>query len=82
MENMERIVGIDIGGTNFRIGTVSRDGVLSDFRKVPVRSVFHSSDAMKDLADYLKEYCDKAGLQIELLESAKKARLHLVARKI
>ena len=69
MENMERIVGIDIGGTNFRIGTVSRDGVLSDFRKVPVRSVFHSSDAMKDLADYLKEYCDKAAKEAAAIKA-------------
>lgn len=60
METKEKIVGIDIGGTNFRIGTVSRDGDLSDFKKVPVGSVFCSNDAMKDLAGYLKEYCEKA----------------------
>ena len=31
---MDYVIGIDIGGTNFRIGTVSEDGQLMNFEKV------------------------------------------------
>ena len=55
MENS--VIGIDIGGTHFRIGTVGEDGGVSDFRKLPVRQVFCTSDPMQDLCDYLTSYC-------------------------
>ena len=51
------IIGIDIGGTNFRIGLVSEDGTVSDFRKVSVKEVFSSPDPLKDLISYLRSYC-------------------------
>ena len=51
------IIGVDIGGTHFRIGTVGEDGVVSDFRKIPVKQVFCSNDPMQDLCDYLTSYC-------------------------
>ncbi len=57
------IVGIDIGGTNFRIGTVDDRGNVSDFRKVPAKQVFTSRDPLGDLSDYLKGYC--AGKHVE-----------------
>ena len=50
------IIGIDIGGTNFRIGMVGEDGAVSDFRKVPVEQVFTSDDPLGDLGGYLKAY--------------------------
>lgn len=49
------IVGIDIGGTNFRIGAVGKEGETLLFRKVPVGNVIHSDDVLKDLAEYLKQ---------------------------
>lgn len=52
------IVGIDIGGTHFRIGAVSAGGTVSDFRKVPVGQVFTSRSPLDDLTGYLKDYCD------------------------
>lgn len=52
------IVGIDIGGTSFRIGLVKDGGEVSDFRKVPVKQVFTTPDPLADLSDYLKAYCE------------------------
>lgn len=51
------IIGIDIGGTHFRIGAVGEDGTVSDFRKVPVKRVFATHDPLVDLAGYLNAYC-------------------------
>ena len=56
--NEYRMIGIDIGGTNFRIGAVSRDGDIEDFRKIPVREVFATSDPLSDLGAYLQDYID------------------------
>lgn len=52
------VIGIDIGGTNFRIGAVFPDGTVSHFRRIPVTQVFHTRDALDDLAFYLKDYCE------------------------
>jgi len=52
------IIGIDIGGTNFRIGLVEEQGAVSDFRKVPVKQVFSTRDPLADLSGYLKAYCE------------------------
>jgi len=52
------IIGIDIGGTNFRVGLVNDGGEVSDFRKVPVKQVFTTQDPLADLADFLKSYCE------------------------
>lgn len=51
------IIGIDIGGTNFRIGAVGETNAVSDFRKVPVGQVFGSDDPLSDLVAYLNDYC-------------------------
>ena len=57
------IIGIDIGGTNFRIGLVGEDGTVSGFRKVSVKQVFTTQDPLADLSGYLKKYC--AGVNVE-----------------
>lgn len=59
----KRIIGIDIGGTHFRIGAVSADGTVSDFRKLPVRQVFRSDAPLKDLTEYLSAYCGEVDAQ-------------------
>lgn len=51
------IIGIDIGGTNFRIGAVDEQNQVSHFRKIPTSEVFHTEDAMADLTVYMKAYC-------------------------
>lgn len=53
---MNRIIGIDIGGTNFRIGFTNGAGNVSDFRKLPVRSILKSDDALNDIAGYITLY--------------------------
>lgn len=50
------IIGMDIGGTNFRIGAVDSRGKTENFRKVPVNSVFVTEDVLGDLTAYLKQY--------------------------
>lgn len=50
------VIGIDIGGTNFRIGLVNDRGEVADFRKVPVKQVFTTQNPLTDLADFLKAY--------------------------
>ena len=56
MQSKDRIIGIDIGGTNFRIGAVDKEGNITMFRKIPVRSVFQSGQPLVDLGEYLKSY--------------------------
>ncbi len=56
MQSKDRIIGIDIGGTNFRIGAVDKEGNITMFRKIPVRSVFQSGQPLVDLGEYLKTY--------------------------
>ncbi|MBQ7169474.1 MAG: allose kinase [Synergistaceae bacterium] len=53
---MSEIIGIDIGGTNFRIGIADGSGNVSDFRKVSVKSVLKSADVLKDIAGYISSY--------------------------
>ena len=52
----KQIIGVDIGGTSFRIGAVGGDGTVSGFRKVPVGQVLRSRDPLSDLAAYLEDY--------------------------
>ncbi len=59
------IIGIDIGGTYFRIGTVDGQGNVADFRKVPVGRVFATRDSLGDLSAYLKAYT--ADKQVEAI---------------
>ena len=51
-----RVLGIDIGGTSFRIGVVAEDGSAAHFDKVPVSSVFTSGDTLADLIRYIREF--------------------------
>lgn len=57
------IIGIDVGGTNFRIGAVGNDGMITDFRKMPVKQVFCTQDPLRDLSGYLKAYCGHKEVQ-------------------
>ena len=57
------ILGMDIGGTHFRIGAVDRRDQVHVFRKVSVKKVFHSEDPLKDLKEYLADYMEREGLR-------------------
>lgn len=51
------VAGIDIGGTNFRIGIIDDSGNAVKFEKVPVRTVFCTEDILGDLALKIREFC-------------------------
>lgn len=51
-----KTMGIDIGGTSFRIGIADSSNALIRFDKVPTRSVFSSGDVLQDLSAYLRNY--------------------------
>ena len=52
------IIGIDIGGTNFRIGAVDRENRVLNFSRRPVSSVLKGGDAIKELAVFIEEYIE------------------------
>ena len=52
------IIGIDIGGTNFRIGAVDRENRVLNFSRRPVSSVLKGGDAIKELAAFIEEYIE------------------------
>ncbi len=58
---MSRVIGIDIGGTNFRIG-LADDGVIQKFRKLPVKQVIHSENVLEDIASFIESYAEGEGL--------------------
>ena len=60
---MRKFVGIDIGGTNFRIGLADSDGKIREFRKLPVKQVIHTDDVLEDIAAFI-ESCT-AGEELE-----------------
>ena len=60
----KRILGIDIGGTNFRIGAVNAEGEARLFRKIPVREVFRTEDALMDLLACIEGYLAELGEEI------------------
>lgn len=56
--NKKYVVGIDIGGTNFRIGLVSQEGTLSHFQKKPSAPIFgdHATERLaEEIESYLRE---------------------------
>lgn len=59
---MSRIIGIDIGGTNFRIGLADDEGVIRNFRKLPVKQVIHSENVLEDIACFIESYSDGEGI--------------------
>ena len=53
------ILGVDIGGTNLRIGAVQPDGTVSKFIKEPTRSILRSADVLGDLAQALRDFAEE-----------------------
>lgn len=50
------IIGIDIGGTHFRIGMADENGNVSKFQKLTTKNVLHSEDVLKDIAEFIMNY--------------------------
>ena len=60
---MRKFVGIDIGGTNFRIGLADSDGKIREFRKLPVKQVIHTDDVLSDIAAFIEACADGEELE-------------------
>lgn len=52
------VIGIDIGGTNFRMGMVTKDGEVCNFIKKP-SSILSSGQAINTLAEEISAYIDQ-----------------------
>lgn len=53
------IIGIDIGGTNFRIGALDENNNVHNFRKIYIDDVFKSGDILLDIKNIIKEmFCE------------------------
>lgn len=58
---MKYTVGVDVGGTNLRIGLIDREGNLTGFQKESVACLGEDSPA-EALAAFIAEYIEKAGV--------------------
>ena len=54
-------IGIDIGGTNFRIGAVNGKGEITGFEKNSSR-IFDSGDVIEIMADEIEKYMKRYGI--------------------
>ena len=77
---MDAVIGIDIGGTHFRAGTVDEAGKVTDFRKLPVTRVFRSGDPMGELTDFLEGY--RRGKRVEAVAIGFPATLDGARRRV
>ena len=49
-----KVLSIDIGGTNFRVGIVSESGTVEKLDRIPTGSVIRSGDVLEDLFELQK----------------------------
>lgn len=63
---MKQVIGIDIGGTNFRIGSVSETGNLSCFEK-QLSKKLNEQNAVEYLADEIQSYIKRYQLDGKVL---------------
>ena len=54
-------IGIDIGGTNFRIGTVDENDEIQNFEKNSSR-IFDNGNVVETMADAIKSYMARYGV--------------------
>ncbi len=59
-EAMERVLGIDIGGTSIKVGLFTKDGVLVDVSKIPTGEIV-SEAAFAVVTEGLKDIVEKHG---------------------
>lgn len=64
MSSDKYTLGIDIGGTNLRIGLVSKDGRLTAFEKRP-SSEISGDNAAEKLGDAIADYIVRTGVHID-----------------
>lgn len=73
--NNECVIGIDIGGTNIRIGRTDENDQLVDFERVSSKETFKDGNISESLTEVLKNYsvsiarmCRLSRLQLESLQ--------------
>ena len=54
--SFDYVIGIDIGGTNFRIGTITQDLKLSNCRRESSRKLFESDRPSDTISTFLSSY--------------------------
>lgn len=60
MTGNEYIIGIDIGGTNIRIGLVSREKELKEFRIESTQKILQTEKTLGSLIEFIGEYIAEA----------------------
>ena len=63
------ILGMDIGGTNTRLGIVDDEYNLVDSRIVPTAQLVQSGDTLKALCELVREYIGSAGYEISAISA-------------
>lgn len=61
MSIKECVLGMDIGGTNFRMGFVGRDLKADKIMVYPSRAVYEDGNTVENFAAYIKNYMEKYG---------------------
>ncbi|QQO10591.1 allose kinase [Breznakiella homolactica] len=59
MEEKEYILGMDIGGTNLRMGLVDRQYRVRDVEVIPTKSVYESGSTPEAIAGVIRDYCGR-----------------------
>lgn len=54
-------IGIDIGGTNFRIGAVEEDGKIKNFKKEKVSILFNDRPPIENLKKVIQSFVNETG---------------------
>ena len=54
-QTKDKVLALDIGGTNTRLGLVGREGDLVGYRRLK-SAVWNREDPMKGLVELIKEY--------------------------
>jgi allose kinase len=70
--NKKNVIGIDIGGTNARIGLVSEDMSLSHFVKVEMNSFYNPNNPAESLRWFIENYIN------EILNIEKKIQINAI----
>lgn len=68
--NNECVIGIDIGGTNIRIGRTDENDQLVDFERVSSKETFKDGNISESLIEVLKNYLDKYCKNVQVKQIA------------
>ena len=68
--NNECVIGIDIGGTNIRIGRTDENDQLVDFERVSSKETFKDGNISESLTEVLKNYLDKYCKNVQVKQIA------------